>query len=372
MDDIPLNNNNENLPSNPNENSDPISPEVGTTSPNQSQIQALPLPQLNPSMSFGEAVKGSSQWFSKAREIAVSSLQWEEEDVTIPDSACTISFAKETLEKLRNPWKLTLMGKCLGISVRPSFITQRVCAMWEPKGTLEIIDLGKDVYLFRFYVLDDYERALLSGPWFILDHYLMITKWKPNFRPSMNPFNRMTVWIRFPELPVEYYDKDALFEIAKIAGNPIKVDYATDHLTRARYARFCIDIDLTTPLVTAVWVSNGWQQIEYENIHSLCFKCGIIGHQKEKCQLIDKGKQPITPPLEPNSLANNESTHKVIDSGLLAVTQLSKPSPSHVTPISDNPLIQSSNSYGPWLIFRTNGNGSGGTNQRHRNPPTNL
>lgn len=148
------------------------------------------------------------------------------------------------------------MGKCPGISVRPSFITQRVRIMWKPKGSLEVIDLGQNVYLFRFSLQDDYDKALLGGPWFILDHYLMITKWKPNFRPSMNPFSNMTVWIRFPELPVEYYDKQALFEIAKIAGQPIRADYAKDHLTRARYARVCLVIDLNVTLVSAVWVGN--------------------------------------------------------------------------------------------------------------------
>uniref|UniRef100_A0A803M6Z1 RNase H type-1 domain-containing protein n=1 Tax=Chenopodium quinoa TaxID=63459 RepID=A0A803M6Z1_CHEQI len=125
----------------------------------------------------------------------ITSTEWDDDISSPPDPTKAVSFGKETLIKLRQPWKLTLMGKCLGISVRPSFITQRVRAMWRPKGSLEVIDL------------------------------------------------------------VEYYDKEALFDIAKLAGNPLRVDYATDHLTRARYARVCIDIDLTLPLVTNVWDS---------------------------------------------------------------------------------------------------------------------
>lgn len=85
------------------------------------------------------------------------------------------------------------MGKCLGINVRPSFITQRTNIMWRPKGSLETIDLGHNIFLFRFSLQDDYERALFGGSWFILDHYLMSTKWKPNFRPSVNPFEKMVV-----------------------------------------------------------------------------------------------------------------------------------------------------------------------------------
>ncbi|XP_021750991.1 uncharacterized protein LOC110716653 [Chenopodium quinoa] len=95
----------------------------------------------------------------------------------------------------------------------------------------------------------------------------------------------MTVWIRFPELPVEYYDKEALFDITKLAGNPLRVDYVTDHLTRARYARVCIDIYISSPFITNVRVGNSWQCIEYENIQCLCFLCGKIGHSKDKCTL---------------------------------------------------------------------------------------
>ncbi|XP_056695645.1 uncharacterized protein [Spinacia oleracea] len=156
--------------------------------------------------------------------------------------------------RLRSSWKLTPMGKCLGLNPKQAFMDARVRSMWRIKGSLETIDVGKGIFFYRFSMEEDYERALFGGPWFILDHYIMITTWRPNFRPSINEFDKMTVWVRFAELPVEYYDKDALFSIAKIAGKSIRVNYATDKLTRARYARVCIEIDIQKPLVTKVWV----------------------------------------------------------------------------------------------------------------------
>lgn len=94
----------------------------------------------------------------------------------------------------------------------------------------------------------------------------------------------MSVWVRIEELSVEYYDKEALFEIAKLIGKPIQVDYATDKVTKARYARVCVEIDLRNPLVTRIWVGGFWKPVVYENITSLCFKCGKIGHVLEKCE----------------------------------------------------------------------------------------
>lgn len=132
---------------------------------------------------FRDAVQSSSQWFEEARKIVATSIEWNDEDPVEYNDVAAVKFSKETLTRLRTPWNLTLMGKCLGINVRLSFMTQRVRVMWRPKGTLETIDLGQNIFLFRFSLQDDYERAFFGGPWFILDHYLMITKWKPNFRP---------------------------------------------------------------------------------------------------------------------------------------------------------------------------------------------
>ncbi|XP_021761550.1 uncharacterized protein LOC110726353 [Chenopodium quinoa] len=324
----------------PMEPPDPIPSMVDTTMKDATQVDDMvksspnsptTISVVKQPVSFRDVVQSSSQWFNEARNISITSLQWEDDHVNPLDTTKVVSFPKETLDKRRHPWKLTLMGKSLGISIRPSFLTQRVRAMWKPKGTLEVIELGKDVFLFRFSMQDDYERALLGGPWFILDHYLMITKWKPNFRPSMNPFDRMTVWIRFPELPVEYYDRIALFEIAKKVGNPIRVDYATVHLTKARYARVCIDIDLSIPSVDSIWVRNGWKQIEYENINSLCIHCGRIGHPKESCTMFQAMK--------------NKGTVTTQDDPSTSSTSITKPNPIiaqslHPTPFIDNPHQQ--------------------------------
>lgn len=124
---------------------------------------------------FRDAVQNSSQWFLEARKIVTTTTEWEDGEDIPPDGDLSVQFNKVTLAKLRSPWKLTIMGKCLGISIKPSLMETRVRAMWRVKGVLEVIDIGKIVYLFRFSQSDDYERVLLGGPWFILDHYLMLT-----------------------------------------------------------------------------------------------------------------------------------------------------------------------------------------------------
>lgn len=290
-----------------------------------------PSPAL--SVSFREAVANSSEWFVEAKNSFQSSSNWDDPLPIAPDAPNVVNFSKDELAALRQPWQLTLMGKCLEINIRPSFMAQRIKIMWRPKGQVEKIDIGHNTFLFRFSMKDDFERALFGGPWFILDHYLMLTTWKPNFRPSMNPFSKMIVWIRFPELPVEYFNKLALFSIAKVAGRPIRVDYATDQMSKGRYARVCVEINLGDQLVSKVWVGGAWQQVQYENLHTLCFSCGRVGHSKESCTSIEHLSIP-----EPSSVLVGSLSPINVPSGPSSSQRGAGP------PSSSNPTI------GPWIM----------------------
>lgn len=85
------------------------------------------------------------------------------------------------------------------------------------------------------------------------------------------------------------------------------MDYATDTVVRGRYARVCIELELSKALVTRVWVAKAWQTMEYENLDLVCFTCGLIGHRKDQC-LMQKEKNKGT-------LSMEQSTQMVDDDG---------------------------------------------------------
>ena len=44
-----------------------------------------------------------------------------------------------------------------------------------------MIDLGYDFFLVKFSILDDYQKTLKQGPWFVGENYLSVRKWEPKF-----------------------------------------------------------------------------------------------------------------------------------------------------------------------------------------------
>jgi len=56
---------------------------------------------------------------------------------------------------------------------------------------------------------------------------------------------------------MEYFNKLALFDIVKLVGKPIKVDFGTDSISCARYARVCIEVHCPNLL----YGGSGWSMV---------------------------------------------------------------------------------------------------------------
>ncbi|XP_073046080.1 uncharacterized protein [Primulina eburnea] len=162
------------------------------------------------------------------------------------DEGCpVIKISQEEKRRLRRPWQQTLIVKVMGRC---------------------------------------YEFAKYGGPWLVLDHYLIVKEWYPNFDPLSDNTEKVLVWVRFPCLPIEYYDTDFLMKIGSKIGRPIRVDQATSLVSRGKFARICVEVDINKPLLAKFMLRRKVRKIEYEGIHLICFTCGVYGHRQGECK----------------------------------------------------------------------------------------
>ncbi|GAU38534.1 hypothetical protein TSUD_320060 [Trifolium subterraneum] len=66
-------------------------------------------------------------------------------------------------------------------------------------------------------------------------------------------------------------------------GKTVKVDKNTLTQERGKYARLCVQVNLTEPLLAMFTIKGRKYNIEYEGLHLLCLTCGKFGHYKEGC-----------------------------------------------------------------------------------------
>ncbi|OMO78091.1 hypothetical protein CCACVL1_14659 [Corchorus capsularis] len=214
---------------------------------------------------------------------------WSEDEVmdevNFDPSIPRLKVTRERKMAIRKPWSLALIVKLLGKSLHFSSIQERLVRLWRTADEIEVVDLGQGFHVVKFNSRDDYMKVLTGGPWKILDHYLLVQRWKPNFKPSSASFGTTAVWIRLPELPIEYFAEEELLQLGRFVGKPLRIDANTRFAMRGKFARICVEIDLDKPLVSKVEVGDNIQIIEYEALHTVCFGCGIVGHRMDFCPL---------------------------------------------------------------------------------------
>nr|POF20891.1 uncharacterized protein CFP56_37509 [Quercus suber] len=258
----------------------------------------------------------------------------EDELEALREGLVAVKFPRELKQKIRNPWAKALIVK-----------------------VLDCVDLGFGFFLIRLSLKEDLEAVLQNGPWFIGEHFLSIRPWEPDFKPELANVSSIAVWIRLSGLPIEYYNAEALYLIGKAIGNVLRVDTHIASEARGRFARLCVQVDVTKPLITAIKIGKLEQTVCYEGIQRLCFDCGRVGHKRESCPYTVRQEMPPKEMAGMDSEKNctrscnsrGANADKVVEgpSGILHVNVQGN--------VEDN--VQDS-MYGPWIVVKRKVNGA--------------
>lgn len=269
----------------------------------------------------------------------------EEDEADCP----LICLTKEEKAELRGKWRNSLIVKVWGRTVGYTYLLKRLKTIWKPKAFLDLVALENGYFLVKFYAMEDYKFARDEGPWTVLDHYLVVKEWAPDFDPMTDRTEKLIVWVRFPCLPIEYFDWKFLKKVGEKIGRPIRADQNTGTTARGRFARLCVEVDITKPLLARFKLRKRVRTIEYEGIHLVCFGCGIYGHRQDECPRLTKVDKPREDPTvvdghrkggERTAANNRERTVGEETDGRLQVRK----------EISDESWCNEK--FGPWMIAR--------------------
>ncbi|KAI0493943.1 hypothetical protein KFK09_024072 [Dendrobium nobile] len=153
--------------------------------------------------------------------------------------------------------------------------------------------MGADCFLCWFVNMEARNNILIGGPWYVAGQIIGVDQWTTGLSAKSLKGFTSPVWIRLPNLPLEYRDEANLARLAMGIREPLFRDEQTKLWNRCAFARMCIRLDLSKRLPKGIW-ANGlegrfFQPIEYEGIPLICLKCGKVGHKaevrKEVCAL---------------------------------------------------------------------------------------
>ena len=98
----------------------------------------------------------------------------------------------------------------------------------------------------------------------------------------------LPIWVKFYNIPLEYWTNTCLGYIASAVGKPLHMDSLTENRTRLSFSRICIEVDLSSKFhkTARLNLGNGKYttiRIEYPWVPHNCSHCQVFGHKISKC-----------------------------------------------------------------------------------------
>ena len=242
-------------------------------------------------LSFKDKLVGSRGVSTQQKSPFDSDIDLLDQDIVIgsEDDMPTIRFSNRVKSILASKMEHSVIVKLLGKSIGYKALHSRIVALWKPMMEFQIVDLDNGYFIVHFEDPNDRLTALTKGPWTVLGHYLTVQPWSMNFNSEERYPASTVIWVRLPNMPLQYYHKSTLRAISSILGDLVKIDYQTEAVQRGKFARLAVMVNLNKPLVSRFKIDNRIQKVEYENLPTICYSCGRFGHVVESCTFFGEG-----------------------------------------------------------------------------------
>ncbi|CAN1273765.1 hypothetical protein LINPERPRIM_LOCUS15179 [Linum perenne] len=247
-------------------------------------VEHRPASPVSEGVSFRDKITGfwgKTQVYDDVLVSDESDVEDDDDDPRCP----TIRIPKSEKVRVRGRFRHAIIVNTLDRCFPFTFMSRKLPQLWAKKGDVQVSDVGFGFYVVNFESIADYERAMFGGPWMINDHYVVIQEWRPYFRPEETLLTTLRVWVRLPGIPFEYFDRTILKLIGDRIGRTVRIDHTTLEGSRGNFARICVEVDLSKPLLSKYRLRRRVRRIEYEGLHTICFNCGCYGHKDEACKV---------------------------------------------------------------------------------------
>ncbi|XP_050233454.1 uncharacterized protein LOC126681941 [Mercurialis annua] len=141
-------------------------------------------------------------------------------------------------------WKYVVLGCVYGLNPRfyklQSFIKNR----WGKLGLINFHQIKSNLFAFVFESEEGKIQAMADGPITFDSHPLLLQEWKRKMTFEIEKGALVSVWVKFPLLPWEFWSDESLITIASTLGKPLFADRCTRDRSKLTYARVLIEMRL--------------------------------------------------------------------------------------------------------------------------------
>ena len=205
-------------------------------------------------------------------------------------------------------WKGCLVGQFLDKRLPFPVVRSLVNKLWGKKEMPDISTTENGLYFFRFRDLDARNWVMESGPWHLAGRPFILRTWRPGMDMLNIQLTSIPIWVKFYNIPLEYWANTSLGHIASVVGNPLHLDSLTENQSKLSFARICVEVGVDCEFPKSVLLDLGNDKyskirIEYPWAPQCCPNCKLFGHSQVNCHAM-KGPSCISVTINPGENVN--------------------------------------------------------------------
>nr|KAJ0222221.1 hypothetical protein LSAT_V11C200063020 [Lactuca sativa] len=185
-----------------------------------------------------------------------------------------------------SPFKTTLYGYFIDKHVNFFNVNKFAHNMWKKHGLEEVMGMIS---------------VLKGGVWMIFDSALVVRRWTTGVSSAKGQHDKVPVWVKIFNVPLEYWNGTGLSHIAWEIGKPLDVNAHTanmcqNHWGRPAFMRILIEMSASKDWLKEVQVyssdlTTGERiltkcRVEYAWNPSKCSHCKVYGHKDSNCGIL--------------------------------------------------------------------------------------
>ncbi|XP_075659208.1 uncharacterized protein At4g02000-like [Castanea sativa] len=173
-------------------------------------------------------------------------------------------------------------------------------SVWRMGLDLHIVEVGNNLFQFKFTMKSQLKWVLANGPWSFEGHTLVLRRSERGMTATSVRFSLMPMWIQVWGLPFDLLLEEVGKDIGNGLGKVLDVDLKVFSSDQACFIRVRVELPLDKSLCQGgVVASPEGDKIcigfKYERLVGLCYQCGRIGHEIWDCSVSRDEKQRCLP-----------------------------------------------------------------------------
>lgn len=232
-------------------------------------------------------------WKGFVKEASVKLFPKEKPFLLDSGEPC-VTIPNVVVEKNKKAWECFIIGQFYDEAPARGAVHAIVNGIWSKhRRDITVSKMDNQAFLFRVPCPHARRRILSQSLWQIDGLSMFVAKWSPGIQQVKPELKMVPVWLEFRGVPLQFFNGDALKEIAGMVGHPVCLHPSTEQLTNIEVAKVYTVIDPRKPLpefVNARFESGDTRRISVSSpfLPALCSFCKKVGHSLTRCKAAPK------------------------------------------------------------------------------------